>query len=617
MDYRQTLAPGTTLLDQYRIVRVLGVGGFGITYMARDTGLDVEVAIKEYFPAEFGMRDPSLTVRPATSNQAPVFDQCRASFVREARTLAQFRHPSIVRVLRVFEANGTAYTVMEYVEGQSLASWAESLRRRPRQSELDGILRPLMAALDELHAASFIHRDIAPDNVLIRKDGSPVLIDFGATRQVLAAVSRNFTGIVKQGYSPPEQYAMDAKLQGPWTDVYALGGILYWLVTGEKPVPAPERQLGIAMPPAALSAGGYRRSFLEGIDRALAIPPGDRPQSLTELGRYLLPPERPARDESTVRPDTRTEQIQPRSWQPGRFGDARLRHGGAGLARQLRVALPMLAAALVGGVLIWQAGGIGAGGNPPAATTTPIDPQGGMERQRLAAADAQRRAEAERAEAERQRREAERIEAEKKAADDRRQADAERQRRESEQQTAAQKKAEDERKEAAARADAERLRREAEQRAAAEKQAEGQRRQATETERQRIAAEARAAEETRVLVADIRRELDRLGCASRGIAPGWTDDDQQALQRFVRTSGGTLSFPELNREIVRVLQGFRQRVCISCAAGEFDVDGRCVPTSLRPGAPSAAELCRQINERAQLGLLTDEDREQLRRLSCR
>jgi len=289
MDAREVLPAGTELDGKYIIERMIGAGGFGVTYAAHDIGLNTTVALKEYYPADFGARDHSMSVRPRHDEDRDLFERLRQSFVREARTLAQFKHPAIVRVLSVFESHGTAYMVMEYEEGQSLKAWLQGLGRLPTQDELDRVATPLLDALDVLHRANFLHRDIAPDNIILRPNGTPVLLDFGAARRVRTEMSSNMTGVIKQGYSPQEQYATDARLQGPWTDIYALGATFYHAVTGAAPPEAMARALDDAMVPAVEAAAGtYRRGFLAGIDAALTIRPKDRPQSIAELREVLL-----------------------------------------------------------------------------------------------------------------------------------------------------------------------------------------------------------------------------------------------------------------------------------------------------------------------------------------
>jgi TPR repeat protein len=291
LDTRSALPPGTVLDDAYRVVRVVGSGGFGITYEAEDFSLGTTVALKEYYPDEFGDRDARMSVRAKSERHKKTFEWGRANFLKEARTLARFEHPSIVRVIRVFEANSTAYMVMGFERGESLEAWLNGLGRPPTQAELDAITLPLLAALDMMHAADFLHRDIAPDNILVRGDGSPVLLDFGAARRAVAEMTGALTGIVKAGYSPHEQYASNNRQQGPWSDLYALGGTLYRAVSGRQPDEATLRVDVDALPPAAQAAkGSYRPPFLAAIDRCLAVKLADRPQSVTELQAMLFAP---------------------------------------------------------------------------------------------------------------------------------------------------------------------------------------------------------------------------------------------------------------------------------------------------------------------------------------
>src|SRR5215467_12381351 len=164
--------PANTIVDgAYRIEQVVGAGGFGITYVAEDIKLGTTVALKEYYPFDFGDRDRTMSVRPKSDRHRKTFDWGRSNFLQEARTLARFEHPSIVRVTRVFEANSTAYMVMRFEEGQSFEAWLVGLDRPPTQEELDSIVAPLLDALEMMHAENFLHRDIAPDNIIVRADG--------------------------------------------------------------------------------------------------------------------------------------------------------------------------------------------------------------------------------------------------------------------------------------------------------------------------------------------------------------------------------------------------------------------------------------------------------------
>ncbi len=289
MDHREHLPIGAELVGEYRIDGLLGSGGFGVTYKATDLGLGTSLAIKEYFPSEFGLRDGTLSITPRSERVVKIFDWGRARFIEEARIMARFDHPNIAKVFRVFEALNTAYIVLKFETGTSLRSWLSELGSAPTQGELDMLVAPLLDALEVLHSHSYIHRDIAPYNILIRSDGSPVLIDFGSARQAIAQETQTLTGIVKPGYSPPEQYIARGTRQGPWTDIYALGATLYRAISGETPLDGPDRQLEDLLKPAVeVAATDYRPEFLSAIDQMLILKPDDRPQSIAALRPLLL-----------------------------------------------------------------------------------------------------------------------------------------------------------------------------------------------------------------------------------------------------------------------------------------------------------------------------------------
>ncbi|MBE0546440.1 MAG: serine/threonine protein kinase, partial [Rubrivivax sp.] len=279
------LQPGFRL-HEYRIDGVLGQGGFGITYLATDVHLNALVAIKEYLPEEIAFRTGERSVSPNASRHRDRYRQGLENFLVEARTLATFRHPAIVRVARFFEAHRTAYMVLEYEQGAPLRVWW------PRQQGLGeaglvALLLPLLDGLAAVHAAGFLHRDIKPDNIQVRSaDGSLVLLDFGSAGQTLA-VADQAAVVVTPGYAPIEQYGLGE--QGAWTDLYALAATLYWAVTGKKPPDAETRAANPGAFVAAVEAGSgrYGPAFLAAIDWALETDPARRPRNVAEFRRAL------------------------------------------------------------------------------------------------------------------------------------------------------------------------------------------------------------------------------------------------------------------------------------------------------------------------------------------
>jgi serine/threonine protein kinase len=276
--------PAGYALQEYRIEKVLGVGGFGLTYLAIDTNLKLRVALKEYLPAEIAVRGADHSLTPNSSQGAEDFMWGKRRFLDESRTLATFRHPNIVRVMRFFEANGSAYMVMEYVEGDSLPDWIKP-RRPLAESEIRALVTPLLEGLVVVHSAGYLHRDVKPGNIFVRYDGSPVMLDFGSARPK----SGQSTSIVTPGYAPFEQYHTQGN-QGPWSDLYAFAGVLYWITTGNRPLEAPARVREDTMAPAVAAAKGghYRPEFLAAIDWALAPHEEDRPKSVSEWSAALI-----------------------------------------------------------------------------------------------------------------------------------------------------------------------------------------------------------------------------------------------------------------------------------------------------------------------------------------
>jgi hypothetical protein len=275
-------------LHEYRVESVLGAGGFGLTYLATDANLNLKVALKEYLPGDFAARAGDSTVQPKPGEAAESFQWGLQRFMDEARTLASFRHPNIVRVMRFFEANRTGYMVMEFVEGKPLPDWIGA-RRPLAQEAFLALIAPLLDGLEVIHRSGYLHRDVKPANIFMREDGSPVLLDFGSARQVTGGGNQELTAVVSPGYAPLEQYHAHGK-QGAWSDLYAFGGVMYWMLTGNKPVEAAARVRQDIMPPAAKvgQGRGYTAGFLAAVDWALKPNEDERPQSVADFKRALL-----------------------------------------------------------------------------------------------------------------------------------------------------------------------------------------------------------------------------------------------------------------------------------------------------------------------------------------
>ncbi len=279
-------------LQEYELVRVLGFGGFGMTYLGYDHNLDKAVAIKEYLPSDIATRTGDNSVAPQASQFRDDFEWGLDRFLDEARTLARFDHRHIIKVHRYFQAHGTAYIVMEYAEGETLSTF---LKRKGTlsEAELKAILYPILDGLEVVHGADFLHRDIKPGNIVIRdEDNSPVLLDFGAARQAIGSRSRSVTSIITPGYAPIEQYERSGH-QGPWTDIYALGAVCYQALTGQVPNDATERMRRDSLPPVSeYCVGQASAGFLSAIDSALQLNEEDRPQSIADW-RVMLKDEEP------------------------------------------------------------------------------------------------------------------------------------------------------------------------------------------------------------------------------------------------------------------------------------------------------------------------------------
>jgi len=285
-DPREAL-PAGSVLDCFRILKLIGRGGFSLIYLAEDEETHEEVAIKEYFPKAFGERSSHGEVCVNDPQKRASFERGRGLFYREALILAQLHHPNIVRVRNCFHANDTAYLAMDHEPGKNLGGYLRKRRGRLSTRFLMSVFPPLLEALEALHATGNLHLDIKPSNVHLRPGGNPLLLDFGAAYH-LDNVGLKKAQVVTPGFSPPEQYELSSEV-GPCSDVYAIGASMRTCIEGKAPPSAVERKAGSLLRPCADAFDQhYPRKLLEAIDWAMQLEAGDRPQTAAALRRALL-----------------------------------------------------------------------------------------------------------------------------------------------------------------------------------------------------------------------------------------------------------------------------------------------------------------------------------------
>jgi len=308
-----------TRIGEYEIKRVLGQGGFGITYLAHDENLARDVAIKEYFPREFAHREAGCTVVPSQDEQERAdFDWGMRHFVEEARSLTRFRHKNIVGAIGFIRANGTAYLVMEYCDGESLEALAK--RNGPLPAHvLMPIVNQLLNALEEVHRGRLLHLDVKPSNIFVKQDGTVVLLDFGSVRQAISSHTKSVM-VGSPGYAAPEQGSndVDARARGPWTDIYGLGATLYRLMSGSRPLEAMARlQDDRLVALSSLTELGYSSGLVDMVNASLKLKPLDRPQSINELRKLTSsPPIYPNPTPTTPPTSPSSPPGKPFSWMP-------------------------------------------------------------------------------------------------------------------------------------------------------------------------------------------------------------------------------------------------------------------------------------------------------------
>lgn len=297
-----------TKLGEYIIEKTLGVGGFGITYLARDSQLGAKVAIKEYFPAAYTVRDPDGIVKAKHDDQAQkIYRWGLAQFLKEAQALAQFKHNNIVRVIRFMEANGTAYMVMEYEPGQSLGDQLDAGSGTLDEPELLQIFIPILNGLQAMHAVGLVHLDIKPDNIYICADNRPMLIDFGSASQIAAQKATGQVAITP-AYAAIEHYPDKGK-RGAWTDIYSIGAAMYRCIAGKPPIGSMERYKSILQykkdpltPASRLDVSGYSDYLRDCIDWSLDVYPQKRPDSAEALQQGLMGKGRPGTSKQKTTP---------------------------------------------------------------------------------------------------------------------------------------------------------------------------------------------------------------------------------------------------------------------------------------------------------------------------
>ncbi len=281
------LPVGTRIAD-FEIIGLIGEGGFGIVYLARDTSLDRVVALKEFMPASFAGRIDGVRVAVRAANHSATFDAGLKSFINEAKMLAKFAHPALVEVFRFWEGNGTAYMAMRLYRGETLRQVLAKGELKFNEENIAQIMGPIFDALEMLHREQVFHRDIAPDNIML-SDGRSVLLDFGSARRIIGDATQALTTVLKPGYAPVEQYSDDGTMkQGAWTDVYALGGVLYHLATGKVPMQAVSRMLSDPLQNVnQVTVDAYSPTFSQAVSKAMSVHIQDRFQTVTEFREAL------------------------------------------------------------------------------------------------------------------------------------------------------------------------------------------------------------------------------------------------------------------------------------------------------------------------------------------
>ncbi|WP_455819536.1 serine/threonine protein kinase [Pseudomonas cerasi] len=284
--------PAGYRFNEFEIKEVIGGGGFGIVYRAWDHLLERTIAIKEYLPVSLACRNEDLGIQLRGERYQRLFNAGLNSFIQEARLLARFNHPGLLHVLRFWEENGTAYMGTLFYSGMTLKEWQSGSPESINEAWIRQLLPPLFGAINTIHRAGYLHRDISLDNIQIQENQLPVLLDFGSARKEIGNLSDETEIMLKPGYAPIEQYSEEGDSdQGPWTDIYALGAVLHTLITGNPPPVSVVRCIEDHYQPlSTLRPEGYSLSLLNTIDQALQMDPHQRPQSIDDMATLLDSP---------------------------------------------------------------------------------------------------------------------------------------------------------------------------------------------------------------------------------------------------------------------------------------------------------------------------------------
>ncbi|MEZ3498727.1 serine/threonine protein kinase [Pantoea sp. KPR_PJ] len=281
--------PAGYRFNEFEIKEVIGGGGFGIVYRAWDHQLERTIAIKEYMPVSLAVRAEDLSLELRGERYQKLFNAGLNSFIQEARLLARFNHPGLLHVLRFWEQNGTAYMGTLYYSGMTLKEWQITTPECVNEAWIRRLLPPLFGAINTIHQAGYLHRDISLDNIQIQENQLPVLLDFGSARKEIGNLSDETEIMLKPGFAPIEQYSEEGENeQGPWTDIYALGAVLHSLITANPPPVSVVRCIEDNYQPLVeRKPEGYSLPLLHAVDCALAMKPADRPQSIDAFAALI------------------------------------------------------------------------------------------------------------------------------------------------------------------------------------------------------------------------------------------------------------------------------------------------------------------------------------------